>query len=65
MATHDRKRATIELDLYPSKALDISLSYFTTEDDYDDSLIGFRQRNPLPGFENGAGDALHTGILSC
>jgi len=40
MATRERKRATIEFDLYPSEAFGISLSYYTTEDDYDDSLIG-------------------------
>jgi MtrB/PioB family decaheme-associated outer membrane protein len=40
MAQRDRDRITAALDLAPSQQLGINLSYFSTEDDYHDSVIG-------------------------
>ncbi len=43
MADRDRDRILIELDLSPMDRLSVSLSYFTTEDDYEESIIGLQE----------------------
>jgi MtrB/PioB family decaheme-associated outer membrane protein len=43
MADRDRDRVLIELDLSPMDSLSVNLSYFTTEDDYEDSIIGLQE----------------------
>ncbi len=40
MADRDRTRATLEFGITPLERLAINLSYYTTNDDYDDSEIG-------------------------
>jgi MtrB/PioB family decaheme-associated outer membrane protein len=40
MADRDRDRVTAELDLTPTEYMDIVFSYYTTEDDYSNSLVG-------------------------
>jgi MtrB/PioB family decaheme-associated outer membrane protein len=40
MAERDRERATVEIDLSPTSRLGINLSYYTTDDNYDTSVIG-------------------------
>ena len=40
MAKRERDRASIEIDLLPTDRFSISLSYYTTDDDYDASVIG-------------------------
>jgi MtrB/PioB family decaheme-associated outer membrane protein len=43
MADRDRDRILIELDLSPMHSLSVNLSYFTTEDDYEESIIGLQE----------------------
>jgi MtrB/PioB family decaheme-associated outer membrane protein len=43
MADRDRDRILIELDLSPLDKLSVSLSYITTEDDYEKSIIGLQE----------------------
>jgi MtrB/PioB family decaheme-associated outer membrane protein len=40
MADRERNRGTVEIDLYPIERLGINLSYYTTDDDYDQSIVG-------------------------
>ena len=40
LAERDRDRMTVEFDLSPTNRFGISLSFYTTEDDYDASQIG-------------------------
>ena len=40
MADRDRDRATIEFNLTPMERMSVNLSWYATEDDYTDSLIG-------------------------
>jgi len=43
MADRDRDRILLELDLSPVDRLSINLAYFTTEDDYENSVIGLQE----------------------
>jgi MtrB/PioB family decaheme-associated outer membrane protein len=43
MADRERNRGTIEFDLYPTERFGISLSYYTTEDEYKESVIGLTE----------------------
>jgi MtrB/PioB family decaheme-associated outer membrane protein len=43
MVDRDRNRLTLEFDLMPSERFDIALSLYTTEDEYDKSLIGLTE----------------------
>jgi MtrB/PioB family decaheme-associated outer membrane protein len=43
MADRKRDRIHIELDLSPAESLSVNLAYFTTEDDYENSVIGLQQ----------------------
>ena len=40
MADRDRKRGTVEFNIYPLDRFSINLSYYVTDDDYDNSEIG-------------------------
>jgi MtrB/PioB family decaheme-associated outer membrane protein len=40
MADRERDRGTIEIDLFPIENLGVNLSYYITDDDYDQSVIG-------------------------
>ncbi len=40
LAKRDRDRAVIELDLSPTERLSASLSYFVSQDDYEQSVLG-------------------------
>ena len=43
MADRDRDRVVVELDLSPVDNVSVTLSYFTTEDDYKESIIGLQE----------------------
>jgi MtrB/PioB family decaheme-associated outer membrane protein len=43
MAERDRNRVTLEFDLTPNERFDIALSIYTTDDDYDASVIGLTE----------------------
>lgn len=43
MADRKRKRATIEFNLFPMERMDVNLSYYSTKDDYNDSVIGLTE----------------------
>jgi MtrB/PioB family decaheme-associated outer membrane protein len=43
MAERDRDRVALEFDLVPTGRFDIALSFYTTEDDYDKSVIGLTE----------------------
>lgn len=43
MAERDRDRVTIELDLSPNDRLGVNLSYYTTEDEYNASVLGLTE----------------------
>jgi len=40
MADRERDRGTAQIDLFPIENLGINISYYITDDDYDDSVIG-------------------------
>jgi MtrB/PioB family decaheme-associated outer membrane protein len=40
MADRDRKRATLQFDLMPSDRFDLALSYYLTDDEYRNSVLG-------------------------
>jgi len=40
MADRKRNRGTVEIDLFPIERLGFNLSYYVTDDDYDQSVIG-------------------------
>jgi len=40
MADRERDRGTVEIDLFPIERLGINLSYYVTDDDYDQSIVG-------------------------
>ena len=42
LAERDRQRLTAELDLMPIEALGITFSYYTTDDEYTDSVLGLQ-----------------------
>ena len=42
LADRDRQRVTAELDLMPTDALGITLSYYTTDDEYGESVLGLQ-----------------------
>ena len=43
MAERDRNRVTVEFDLTPTDRFDIALSIYTTDDEYDASVIGLTE----------------------
>ena len=43
MADRKRDRILLELDLSPADRLSVNLAYFTTEDDYENSVIGLQE----------------------
>jgi MtrB/PioB family decaheme-associated outer membrane protein len=43
MADRKRNRGIVEVDLFPVEALGISLSYYVTDDDYKESVIGLTE----------------------
>jgi len=43
MVDRDRDRVTLEFDLTPSERFDIALSFYATEDEYDESVLGLTE----------------------
>jgi MtrB/PioB family decaheme-associated outer membrane protein len=43
MVDRDRNRVAVEFDLTPTENFDIALSYYMTEDEYDESFLGLNE----------------------
>jgi MtrB/PioB family decaheme-associated outer membrane protein len=43
MIDRDRDRLTLEFDLFPSERFDLALSMYTTDDEYDESILGLTE----------------------
>ncbi|NNK32932.1 MAG: MtrB/PioB family decaheme-associated outer membrane protein [Xanthomonadales bacterium] len=43
MADRDRDRVLVELYLMPTERFDFGVTYYTTDDDYDETVIGLRE----------------------